>query len=127
VPVSDSVFQVYKQQFAYDKTSLEAKVESRKESSGDWIQERVTIDAAYGRERLPVHLFLPKRSSPPYQTVVYFPGASSASQPSSKDLERYREFETLLSFIVKSGRAVVYPIYKGTFERREDGWCDVQK
>jgi len=118
VPVPDSVFQVYKQQFAYDKTSLEAKVESRKESSGDWIQERVTIDAAYGGERLPLHLFLPKRGAPPYQTVIYFPGSGSAYELSSKDLERYREFEVLLSFIVKSGRAVVYPIYKGTFERR---------
>jgi dienelactone hydrolase len=119
-PVPDSVFQVYKEQFAYDKSNLDAKVESRKESSGDWIQEQVTIAAAYGRERLPLHLFLPKRSSPPYQAVVYFPGSGSVSLPSSKDLERYREFEALLSFIVKSGRAVVYPIYKGTFERRED-------
>jgi dienelactone hydrolase len=37
---------------------------------------------------------------------------------SSKDLDQYYEFVSHLSFLVKNGRAVVFPVYKGTFERR---------
>ena len=73
-PVSDSVFQVYKEQFSYDKTPLNAQVESKKENPEGWIQEKITFDAAYGGERIIAYLFLPKNIAPPYQTVIYFPG-----------------------------------------------------
>jgi serine/threonine protein kinase/dienelactone hydrolase len=116
-PVPDAVFQVYKEQFAYDKTDLKARVESRQESSEGWIQEKVTFDAAYGGERIIAYLFLPKNTAPPWQTVIYFPGSGSVVQRSSKDLESYYEFPVFLSFIVRNGRAVLYPVYKGTFER----------
>jgi dienelactone hydrolase len=115
-PVTDSVFEAYKEQFSYDRTDLKARVESRRESS-EWIQERISFDAAYGNERVLAYLFLPKSAAPPYQTVVYFPGSDSENQRSSQDLESYFEFTRRLSFIVKNGRAVLYPIYKGTFER----------
>lgn len=117
--VPDSVFQVYKEQFSYDKSDLKARVESRQESPGGWIQEKITFDASYGGERVIAYLFLPQNAAPPYQTVIYFPGSASVSQKSSKDLENYYEFPMFLSFIVKSGRAALYPVYKGTFERGE--------
>jgi dienelactone hydrolase len=119
-PVSDSVFAIYKEQFAYDRLELNARVEDREEHSKDWIVEKVAIDAAYGGERLPLYLFLPKSARPPFQTVIYFPGSGSADQASSRDLEHFWEFEQRLAFLVKTGRAVVYPVYKGTFERREE-------
>ncbi len=37
-PVPDSVFQVYKDQFSYDKKDLNAHVEWRNASSADWVQ-----------------------------------------------------------------------------------------
>jgi len=111
-PVPDSIFQVYREQFSYDKTDLKARVESRQESAGGWIQEKITFDAAYGGERVMAYLFLPKNSVSPYQTVIYFPGGASEHQRSSQDLESYYEFPMFLSFIVKSGRAVLYPVYK---------------
>ena len=118
-PVAEPVFQVYKDQFAYDKKPLNPHLDWRSQSSGDWVQEKVSVDVPYGNEKLPMYLFLPKNSSPPYQTVIYFPGSGSTYQEFSQDLEHYREFEYNLAFIVKNGRAVVYPIYKGTFERRD--------
>jgi dienelactone hydrolase len=120
-PVSDSVFQVYREQFSYDKRPLNARVESRRESAADWLQEKVSMDAAYGHERLSAYLFLPKKTAPPYQTVIYFPASPSVLQPSSKDLDRSFEFLSFLSFIAGNGRAVLYPVYKGTFERGEPG------
>jgi dienelactone hydrolase len=116
-PVEDSIFQVYKEQFAYDKTGLNAEVESRDESSEDWITERITFDAAYGGERIIAVLMLPKNTTPPYQTVIYFPGDQANMRKSSEELDKCHEVRVFLSFIVKNGRAALYPVYKGTMER----------
>ncbi|MEN8154617.1 MAG: protein kinase [Acidobacteriota bacterium] len=124
-PVSDAIFQVYKEQFSYDKAPLNTKIESRDESAEEWIHERVTYDAAYNNERIVANLFLPKNATPPYQTVIYFPGSASIFQSSSKDIANYYEFPVFLSFLVKNGRAVLYPVYKGTFERRNDALIPV--
>ncbi len=118
-PVPDAVFEVYKEQYSYDKTDLKARVESRRESP-DWIHETVSFEAAYGGERVLAHLFLPRNAAPPYQAVVYFPGSQSINERSSREIETYYEFPMFLSFIVKNGRAALYPAYKGTFERGND-------
>jgi hypothetical protein len=116
-PASDAVFQVYKEQFSYDPTPLNARVEYRETSPGGWIREKISFDAAYGGERVLAYLFLPTNAPPPYQTVIYVPGGASSLMTSSRDLESYYEFPMFLSFLVRNGRAVVYPVYKGTFER----------
>jgi serine/threonine protein kinase/dienelactone hydrolase len=118
-PVSDDEFTWYKEQFSYDKTELNARVEWRDESAEEWSQEKVTFDAAYGNERVIAHLFIPKKYLPPYQTVIYFPGSSSVYQKTSETITDWFEFKNYLSFMVTDGRAVLYPIYKGTFERRD--------
>jgi dienelactone hydrolase len=119
-PVPDDIFQVYRDQFSYDKKDLNARLEWRNDTPKDWVYERISYDAAYANERIIAHLFLPKRTDPPYQTVIYFPGSGSLFQPSSQAIESYYEFLTFLSFLVKNGRAVLYPVYKGTFERRDE-------
>ncbi len=119
-PVPDPIFQVYKEQFSYDKTDLNARVESRDESSEGWIKERITFDAAYGGERMIAVLFLPKNIDPPYQTVIYFPGEQAIFRNSSLELENDMEFPIFLSFVVKNGRAALYPVYKGTMERSDN-------
>lgn len=119
-PVSDSIFEVYKEQFSYDKIPFNARIESRKENPEGWTLERITFDAPYGGEKIIASLFLPKNAKPPYQTVIYFPGGASYMKNSSDDIENYYEFPIFLSFIVKNGRAALYPVYKGTFERRQD-------
>ena len=58
-------------------------------------------------------LFLPKNAKPPFQAVVYFPPASALFLRSSENLGS-REF----GFLVRSGRAVLFPVYQGTYERR---------
>jgi dienelactone hydrolase len=117
-PVSDAVFAVYKAQFDYDRKELKPVVEERDESSKDWIREKVTFDAAYDNERVIAYLYLPRRTGGPYQSVIYFPGSGAVgAKPSSQGLP---EFAWCLDFFVKTGRAVVYPIYKGTYERTGD-------
>jgi dienelactone hydrolase/predicted Ser/Thr protein kinase len=116
-PASDAVFEAYKEQFSYDPTPLNARVEYRETSPGGWIREKISFDAAYGSERVLAYLFLPTNAPPPNQTVIYVPGGASSLMPSSRDLESYYEFPMFLSFLVRNGRAVLYPVYKGTFER----------
>jgi serine/threonine protein kinase/formylglycine-generating enzyme required for sulfatase activity/dienelactone hydrolase len=116
-PVSDEVYNIYFNMYAYDKKELHSLTESIDESSKDWIKEKVSFDAAYGGERVPAYLFLPKSGRPPYQTVVYFPGSSAINLLSSDK----NEFLGIgnFDFIMKSGRAFLFPIYKGTYERRD--------
>jgi hypothetical protein len=119
-PVSDEVFQVYKSQFQYDKSALNANVESRDDSPEDWIKEKIVIDAAYANEQLPIYLFLPKNVVPSYQTLVYVPGNNVIGDIKSDNLVNPYDFD----FFIKNGRAVAYPIYKGTYERTGDHELD---
>jgi serine/threonine protein kinase/dienelactone hydrolase len=91
-----------------------AKAEESEMLDG-WTRTKVTFDAAYGNERLAAHLFLPRNSSPPYQIVVYFPGAGSFNEPRLDQ----SMVEDSRGFLVKSGRALIFPIYKGMYERRD--------
>jgi len=114
-PVGDSLFRVYKSLYSYDKKPLHAAIESV-EDRADWKREKVTFAAAYGNERVIAYLFLPKKSQPPFQTVVYFPGSDAIDERSSASAPELGAYD----FVVKSGRAVLFPIYKGTFERGDD-------
>jgi formylglycine-generating enzyme required for sulfatase activity/dienelactone hydrolase len=112
-PVGDAEFRIYQRLYAYDRRPLNAVVE-RSDAAPDWTRERITFDAAYGKERMVAYLYLPKGGKPPYQTVVYFPGSNALF------LHTIDEDIGLWDFIVRSGRAFIYPIYKGTFERQAD-------
>lgn len=113
-PVADAVYRIYAEQYAYDRTPLEARIEPTADEKPAWRHEMVTIAAAYGGERLPVHLFLPKNVKPPFQTVLFFPGSGVIRSPTSADLpiEIAR-----IDYVLLSGRALAFPIYKYTFER----------
>jgi serine/threonine protein kinase/formylglycine-generating enzyme required for sulfatase activity/dienelactone hydrolase len=110
-PVSDQIFKIYLSLYQYDHTSLNAKIEFS-DTTAEWITQKISLDAAYGGERLITYLFIPRISMPPYQTVVFFPGSNALHTRSSASLPTGS-----IDFIMKSGRAVVYPIYKGTYER----------
>jgi dienelactone hydrolase len=82
----------------------------------------VTLDAAYGHERVPVYLFLPRNASPPFQAIVYFPGVGAFTD----DKLGLSSVEDARGFLVKSGRALIFPICKGMYERR-DGFVPGQE
>ena len=113
-PVSDEVFKVYTALYAYDKGELNAQVEEIA-SMGGWSRAKVTFDAAYGHERVTAYLFLPKNASPPFQAVVHFPGGF-AFLDDKLDLS---SVEDAYDFLMKSGRALIVPVYKGMYQRRD--------
>jgi dipeptidyl aminopeptidase/acylaminoacyl peptidase len=110
-PVTEQVFQAYRAMFSYDRTPLQAAVEGVEEDP-QWRKEKITFAAAYGGERVIAYLYLPKNSKPPFQTVVYCPNMSAFFFSS----EQHMDFP-FIAFLMLSGRAVIYPIYKGTYER----------
>jgi len=112
-PVDDETFAIFLRQFEYDKTSLDATIESE-DDQGDWIRQRISFNAAYGGERLLAWLYVPK-TPPPHQTIVYFPGSNAIHATSSEDRTGHS-----FSHFLKSGRAVIFPIYKGTYERGDE-------
>jgi dienelactone hydrolase len=117
-PASDDVFRAYLSLYSYDRTELGAKVRSTDDSARDWRHETVELNAAYSSERMTVHVFLPKRASPPFQTLVYFPGINALHQRSSAD--GLTAMLNNADFVVRSGRALAYPIYKATHERQTE-------
>jgi eukaryotic-like serine/threonine-protein kinase len=113
-PVPDDVFRAYLQLYAYDKTPLNAKVGGVVQDTPDWREEKITYDTAYDNEPMPAYLFLPKHVKPPYQTVVFYPSARVLALHDSRNLGDL----TFFDYIVQSGRAVLCPIYYGTYERQ---------
>ena len=90
------------------------RVEFRDDSSPYWHREKVKFQAAYGNERVIAHLFLPRNAVPPYQVVVFFPGSTALVAP---NVEAIPIILTFADRIVRSGRAMILPAYKGTLER----------
>jgi dienelactone hydrolase len=119
-PVSDEIFEVYKGQFAYDKRDSREVILLTDSSESDWIYEKVLVNALYGGEQMVINLFLPRNADPPFQTVVYFPGSGATWTRSSQGLTGLPEFKKRVEFFVANGRAVAFPVYKGTYERGND-------
>jgi formylglycine-generating enzyme required for sulfatase activity len=111
-PVDDEIFAAYRRLYDYDPAPLEPRMDGVEESS-HWRLERVSFRAAYGSERVPAQLLIPRTATPPYQAVIYFPGSDAVMLQSSRDL-----WLQWVEFIVRSGRVLVYPIYQQTYERR---------
>jgi formylglycine-generating enzyme required for sulfatase activity/dienelactone hydrolase len=113
-PVSDEIFDVFARQFAYggarDNTGAVA-VEARDTTPSGSIRERVTLPVGYDDERMTVYVFLPADPKPPYPALVYFP-ALNAFQARASSASFFPA-----DYVMRSGRALVLPVFKGSFER----------
>ena len=120
-PVNDATFASFSRQFIYDKAPLGATIEKTLESAA-WKADVVSIDAGYNNERLVLYVFLPKNYVAPLQPVVFFPGSNGIHEGTFEPAF----INNRLDFITKSGRALIFPIYKGTYERQDDLKSDLQ-
>lgn len=110
-PVDDAVFRIYATLHRYDKTDLAPRTVSMDDSRPYYRRETVTFRAAYGNDRVVAHLYLPKKATPPYQTVLFVP---------SGNIFFFRSIDTLpdpFEFLVRAGRAVLVIAVQGTLER----------
>jgi serine/threonine protein kinase len=116
-PASDDVFHAYELLFAYPKAPLHETVDGTVQETVDWREEKVTFDTGYRGQRMSAYLFLPKHVRPPYQTVLFFPSARVYFIPDNKGGRNLGDLQ-FFDYILQSGRAVMYPIYEDTYERR---------
>ncbi|MCE9603228.1 MAG: SUMF1/EgtB/PvdO family nonheme iron enzyme [Gemmatimonadetes bacterium] len=87
---------------------------------GGWTDPVYSFNDAYARdpfdgERMSAFLFTPKRGTPPYQVVVHFPGDQNFAVRSMTEMAS----GNAVDFLVRSGRAVLYPVYKGVGDRSD--------
>ncbi len=113
-PASDEKFELIKSLYAYDRVALNPKSEGIVQDTPDWTKEKITIEAGYGGQRLPMYLLLPKNVQPPFQTVLFFPSARVYNPGLHSEQLGDMQF---VEYVIKSGRALAYPIYRGTYER----------
>lgn len=111
-PMSDDVFATNLSYRAYDRERpLAAKTDSSRQLEDGLREEWVSLDAAYGDERLLLRLTLPAGEAPA-PAVVAFPGAYVLTTPELPQGD-------FLPVLARSGRVVVEPVYDGTFQRSD--------
>ena len=111
-PVDDATYRGFLALYDYDRTPLNAKVVSRDSSAADWIREDIEFDVPGGSARMLAVLFLPKRASVPFQTVVLWPASDALLLRDPRNLSMW-----FVDYLVRSGRALLYPIYEHTYGR----------
>jgi eukaryotic-like serine/threonine-protein kinase len=121
-PVDDKTFEIFARLYAYDNVPLQEKIEATLDREL-WTIEKISFEAGYNKERMQAYIFLPKNIKPPYQPILFFPGSGDIySAKYNPDLTTAR-----LDFLLKGGRALVVPIYKGTHERQDELNTDLQE
>ncbi len=124
-PASPEVFTAYKSVYAYDPIPLEPKIEKVDEAAS-WRRETVSFRATYGDDRVLARVFLPKKATPPYSTMLFWPG----SGPNVLSRSSSENFVPPAEFVIASGRALVVPVYFGTWERhdgRSSSWPETTR
>jgi hypothetical protein len=116
-PASDDVFHAYQILYAPSTLPLNATTGGVVKETADWSEEKITLDTGYRGERMAVYLFLPKKVRPPYQTVLFFPSARVYDIADNKNGTALGDLQ-FFDYVIQSGRAVAYPTYQDTYERR---------
>ena len=116
-PVSDAEYAIYTRFFEQRPVPLDVKVESAEQSSPKWILTKVSYAAGYGGERMNAFLYVPKNVKPPHQTLIFMAGSSVFGNFRPYTNENDTPGWNFLDQLVGGGRAVLVPVWKGSFER----------
>ena len=116
--ISDDVFEIFRSQYDYKKSRLNKEEETLEYNVSSFSVDKFIIDAAYDDEKLPGYVFYDKNIEKPYKPIIFFPGSGSINTNSFESgiESRIKQFSHLLS----EGYAIIHPIYKSTFERRDN-------
>lgn len=118
VPVPDDVYRLFTGLFEREPIALEPTIEEEDDSSPLWTKQRITYAAGYGDDRMTALLYLPKSARPPYQTMIFMGGVGSFSQRPS-DTEGQIQNWGGMEMMLRGGRAVLFPLWKGSYERAD--------
>lgn len=121
--VSDAEYAIYARFYEVSRVALDARVESTDASKPHWTRLKVSYASGYGNERMNAYLYLPKSAAPPYQTVIYMPGSGvfDNNKPFDEVGESAIGNWQPAEMLIRGGRAVLYPVWKSSFERSDGG------
>jgi pimeloyl-ACP methyl ester carboxylesterase len=118
IPVPDrEVLDLLLDELAYAPGPVDVEVVEESEDDPRWRSERITLKSGRGSERFEVLLLIPYRAQPPWQAVVYAPGAGALFERRVTGADA----ATDPRFVVTGGRVLIYPEWFGTFSRQIPG------
>jgi pimeloyl-ACP methyl ester carboxylesterase len=110
-PVSDDAYQLLAGELeAKALVMASAPVPFEVVESVFWRRETVRLERPDG-SGFRVHVYLPRSQTPPYQVVLYGPGVGVAFRDEFEGTDPGHDPK----YVVRSGRALVFPEYYGTF------------
>jgi dienelactone hydrolase len=111
IPSSPSaeVFAASRHLYQSDHTNLQLMVESTIQTPS-WRRETLRFVNDIGKDKLLAYLFLPVATRPTYQCIIFVPSADAFQAKSGADIRP-------AEYILQSGRAILYPIFWGTYDR----------
>lgn len=115
-PVDDETYAIYRDQFGYLKQDLDSQLLST-EQMAYWRQEKVRIDSPYSADGMEVLLLIPDNAAPPMQALVMMPGSDAFFSGATLKGYDWADYEPSLAVVLQSGRALVLPVWDGTFGR----------
>jgi formylglycine-generating enzyme required for sulfatase activity/cephalosporin-C deacetylase-like acetyl esterase len=118
-PVGDDTYAVFTRFFERVPVPLEPRIESTDESAPHWIKQKVSYAAGYDGERITAWLYLPRATQPPYQVLIHMGGAATFYRSKSSATEREFFSWTYAESLIRGGRAILLPIWKGAYERQD--------
>lgn len=122
-PVSDAEYAIYERFFERSRAPLDVRIESTDATPPHWTRLKVSYATGYGGERMNAYLYLPKNATPPYQGVIFMHGANvfNIKQTYDEIAETPTGGWIFPEMLVRGGRAMLQPVWKGSFER-SGGW-----
>ena len=115
-PVDDETYAIYRDQFGYLKQDLQPKILSS-EQKAFWREEKVHINSPYSDAGMDLLLMVPESGVAPFQAIVVMPGSDVFFPGASLDGYNWNDYEPSIGAMLRSGRAVVLPVWEGTFGR----------
>jgi formylglycine-generating enzyme required for sulfatase activity len=112
-PVSNDAFEAMRFQFPASQAPQHTTVQTVKESDL-WIAEEVRLSFA-DNQTLILYVVRPKTHKDPLQVVVYGPPGDSLI-PNQTNRDALKQVRPPVDTVVDSGRALVIPIWAGTYE-----------
>jgi formylglycine-generating enzyme required for sulfatase activity/tRNA A-37 threonylcarbamoyl transferase component Bud32 len=109
-PVDEATFRSLLAHYRYDRRPANPRVAGTADTP-TWTRERIWIDGP-GADSVLLYFYAPKGATPPYQTIVYVPGASVFCCQTLA-----QEMEWSIGPAIQAGRAVLAVVLTGMLER----------
>jgi len=115
-PVDDATYAIYRELFGYLKQDAEPQLLSSEQKTW-WREDRIHIRSPYSEKGMDLLLMLPNDGRPPLHAMILMAGSDTFRNGSSLEGYDWNAYEPSIATVLRSGRAVVLPVWEGTFGR----------